>query len=157
MRTGCAKFGILAQCHVGADKQAEKLADRVADHGLFSGSCIDITRYAFGSEPDSQPSVPHPRRATPRGHRTLIIHTARQETTQLLTKRHPVTTHTMPKTPASWPNTCPIVGFRLWEPPLQALAGNGMTALALRRQGLGGPGLLAFWGPPRRVPSRRTP
>jgi hypothetical protein len=43
---------------VGADKQAEKLADRVADHGLFSGSRIDITRYAFGREPDSQPSVP---------------------------------------------------------------------------------------------------
>lgn len=99
----------------------------------------------------------HPPRATPRGHRTLIIHTARQETTQLPTKRHPVTTHTMPKTPASWPNTCPSVGFRLWEPSLQALAGNGMTALALRRQALGGPGLLAFRGPPRRVPSRRTP
>ena len=59
MRTGCVKFGILAQCHVGADKQAEKLADRVADHGLFSGSRIDITRYAFGSEPDSQSDSEH--------------------------------------------------------------------------------------------------
>ena len=39
-----------------------------------------------------------PRRAAPRGHKTLIIRTARQETTQLLTKRPPVSTHTLPKT-----------------------------------------------------------
>jgi len=39
-----------------------------------------------------------PRRAAPRGHKTLIIRTARQETTQLLTKRPPVSTHTLPNT-----------------------------------------------------------
>jgi len=43
---------------VGAGKQAESLADRAADHGIFSGPRVDITRHSFGRELDGRPSGP---------------------------------------------------------------------------------------------------